>query len=208
MPIDPTSTGSVNQRDAALLTSTTASQGASSYAPQIPGLVCTGAAPWWFLGSFKVSAQQALGCRVVMPRTGILHDFAVLWNAVLAANIDAGIYSLAAEPRSRLWHSGSVPLAGAAGWQIVGDPALSVTQGQVLDLIYSLDTSNTGDVGGVFSKDVFAGDLPNGSFWPTGSGSQTIAYTVNSGMFPLPTTIADANCHRAGFVPCLVARIV
>jgi hypothetical protein len=142
-----------------------------------------------------------------VPSAGTLHDFAVLINGVATpGNIDVGIYSLAAEPRARLWHSGPVAIP-TTGWQVIGDPALTVTQGQILDFVYSLDTNNSLDCGGIFNADVYAGQLPSSSFWPVPNASTFITYTVNAAAYPLPTTIPDASCHRATFVPCIMARV-
>jgi hypothetical protein len=78
-------------------------------------------------------------CRV--PVTGTLHDVMV-GIGTQSGNIAASIYDVASggTTRNRLWSSGSIACP-AAGWAIVGNPALAVTAGQLLTLAVGADNS-------------------------------------------------------------------
>lgn len=174
----------------------------TAFAPQLAGLVSTVPTITYFNSFSAGGANAAHGVRVVIPRDGTLHDFALLSGGALG-NYDVGIYDYVAEPRARLWSSGPVA-AGPQGWQIVGDPNLAVTQGEILDFVFATDGATT--QGCMFAADVNMDRLPSANFWPVPNGSQIICWSV-AASYPLPATFADAALANEARTYCMMARV-
>lgn len=176
----------------------------TAFAPQLSGLVLPPTGLYTYDGSVAIGANAARGTRVVVPRDGTLHDVSLLINAS-AGNIDVGIYSLAAEPRARLWHSGPVASPGVS-WQIIGDPALAVTQGEILDFVFATDAAGL-DVYAFFAKDVGISTMPSANFWPVPNGSTKVNWGI-AASYPLPVSFADAGLNTAVNNVCaIMARV-
>ena len=113
-------------------TATTITQGGGSGAGTIglPG-VAASFDPRHVSDNDGGAANDMIGCRVVVPTTGTLHDLTI-YISTSAGNIDVGIYSTAAT-RARLYSTGSIACPAGGGWRNVGDPALAVTAGDQYD---------------------------------------------------------------------------
>src|SRR5580698_7956871 len=81
--------------------------------------------------------------RVVIPKSGILHNLSI-YVGVSSGNIDVGIYDTGdASPGNytRLNSKGGVACPAGGAWQIIYDPAMAVTAGQVY--MFALGCDNT-----------------------------------------------------------------
>lgn len=174
----------------------------SKYAPQIAAIVCPLPDLRLFNASAAYTANDAKGMRVVVPRSGTLTDLSV-FIVTQSGNIDVGVYSLAAEPRARLYSTGSLACP-AAGWQIVGNPNLAVTQGQLLEFVLASDNA-TASFGRFVPAATGVPFLP-ANFWPTGSGTLKIGW-VKATSFPLPSTLADSGLNANNTIVAVIARI-
>jgi hypothetical protein len=186
------------------LLTTTSSLGAQyAYTPQPPALITT-VDPKLATGVAAMSsANQARGARVIVPRTGTLHDIAI-WIGTASGNIDLAVYDTTATTRNRLWSSGSVACPTAAVWAIVGDPAISVTAGQQLDFVLAIDNTTA-----TFAR-VGAGgnwiDLPTAFHVADGGGKPTLSW-VRGTSFPLATTLAESGLGVGTTIPLIIARV-
>jgi hypothetical protein len=107
--------------------------------------------------------------------------------------------------RTRLFDSGSIASPGT-GWRIIADPALTVTQGQQLDLVVEADnaTLTLGRYAGIGSGHP---SLPAG-FWPAAGGaSPKMTWTNSPGSFTIPATILEANCGVTSSIFFIMARV-
>lgn len=145
--------------------------------------------------------NQAIGQRVTIPITGTLHDLAV-WPGVQSGNVDIGVYSTA-NPRVRLYSTGSVACPAAGAWRIVGDPNLAVVAGQTLDLALGCD--NTTATFAQYQTGVWLQPLP-ANFSP-GDGSSPYLNWVTGAGFPLPATLADGALGAVTRVFLIIARV-
>lgn len=149
-------------------------------------------------------------CRVMMPITGMLHDVSV-YVGTSSGNLIVGVYDtgdMSPGNRTLLWSSGSVPCGAGGAWQIVGDPALPVVQGQQVELALIPDngTATFGRYGAPISNN--AATLPPG-FYPAVGGAQAkLASTVGTGGFALPASIAEASLTGLQSIYALIARIL
>jgi len=157
----------------------------------------------WYLpvSSSNVSvANSHLSFVSRVPVTGVLHDVAI-YVQTSSGNVSATVWDVGAAgaTRNRLWSSGSVA-CGAQGWQVVGDPSLSVTAGQLVALGIGCDniTATFGTIASLRSGP--AANIP-AAF--ASEGSLRIA-SFNSG-FPDPgTTLVPSATTLALMV---VARV-
>lgn len=86
------------------------------------------------------ASGHCYGCRYVVPKTGTLHDLAI-YVGTSSGNIEVGILDTTATTRNRLYTTGSIAAPAGNSWRVVGDPALSVTQGDHIDLYMSADNT-------------------------------------------------------------------
>jgi hypothetical protein len=180
------------------------SGGGVTYLAEKQGVACTLFDLTTYGSNQTLGANVAFGCRVAIPATGTLHDLSVLVSNQ-AGNIDVGIYSNAAEPRAKLYSSGSMACP-AQGWQIVADPALAVTQGEIVDFVVATDDA-TMRLFNTFASDVFVATLPSAAFWPVPNGSARVLWNKTAS-FPLPSTFADSALSRTNLTMAMMARIV
>lgn len=142
-------------------------------------------------------------CRV--PVTGTLRDV-MIYVQTSSGNVSASIYSVGVggADRTRLWASGSVP-CGPQGWQIVGDPQLAVTEGQLITLGMGADNATAtfmrfdGLLSGAQSN------LP-AAYVPEGTVRMATAHTSGAG-FPDPGATWTAPSATT-LVLGVVARVV
>ena len=173
-------------------------------APQMPGLVAP-YDPRMVSAGNTFTANQGRGVRVVVPRTGTLTDLSV-YIVTSSGNIDVAVYDTTGTTRNRLWSSGSVACPAANAWTAVGNPGLSVTIGQQLDLTISVDNI-TASIGRCYGNSAAASaDLP-ASFWTADDGAFNLLSWQAAAVFPLPATLAEASMAVSAVYPCLIARI-
>lgn len=186
-----------------------AAVGDRRYAPQIPGglvvplsLVIDG-------GSGAVAAftaNQARGCRVVMPKSGTLSSIAI-YLGTSSGNVDVGVYSTAAT-RLKLWSLGSTATSGltANAWNSVGNPALTVVQGEQYDFTVALDNA-TATVGESSLAAGGMGILPTG-YLPGPAAAPKLNWVVPTS-FPLPASFTEAaiGSSGTGVVPLIIALV-
>lgn len=183
-----------------------------STADRFAGLI----APFWpaMMDSvFNPTSGVIYGCRVIVPKTGILHDLAV-YHGTSSGNHRAGIYDTgdsSAGNRSSLYDSGSVAMNGTAGvWQVLGDPSLRVVRGQHLDFVVTVDNA-TATIGRKSTTTSTQQALPTSFIPAAGGASPKTAWSYNPGSYAaLPGTISEANCGTSSGVSliCIIARIV
>ena len=150
------------------------------------------------------SANLITAGRVTIPKAGTLHDLAV-FIGTSSGNLRVGIYDCGvATPNvaTRLYDSGSIAMP-AAGWQIIGDPALAVTAGQQLDLVASIDNAVARIGQGFAGPNVGSmGTLP-ANFIPS-SAAPKMYWTRDPGSFTLPATVTDGQKASMVVPPLLV----
>lgn len=150
------------------------------------------------------SANNAYGCRVVVPKTGVLNDLSI-YIGVSNGNIDLAVYSTAGT-RARLWSSGSTPCPAAGAWRNVGDPALAVTVGDELEFAVGTD-SLTASFGSNLATSPPAGVQLPAEFLTPGGALPKLAWLKTGSMFPLPATIAEAVLAADGNTILIGGRI-
>lgn len=136
------------------------------------------------------NANNAYGCRVVIPKTGILNDLSI-FIGTSNGNIDLGVYSTAGT-RARLWSSGSTPCPAAGAWRNVGDPGILVTAGDELDFAVSTDSATAAFATNLETSPVAGVQLP-AEFLTPGGALPKLAWFKSGSAFPLPATLAEAG---------------
>lgn len=159
---------------------------------------------------FAVTADRLYGVRVVVPKGGTLHDVSIFVAGSQGGNMKVGVYDTgdaASGSRTKLWDSGTVAFQAGYGWQVAGDPALTVVSGQQLDLVVVDDAGQLIGQGFLGSYTNAEAQLP-ASFLPAAGGaSPKLAWTFNWGAFSLPTSITEANCSVVSNAVALIARV-
>jgi hypothetical protein len=164
-------------------------------APFSPTLINTAVAP----GSANLH-----GTRVVIPKTGILHDLTLWCGNAGTGHILWGIYDTGQSSngtRTRLNASGSLLNPGVANsWFPVYDPALPVVEGQQLDIVYqsdsTTDTYGRGTAGANIAQNVLPANFlkPGNYLSPDPSVNPNLTYFVaNVFGSGLPAAIPDAG---------------
>jgi hypothetical protein len=150
------------------------------------------------------TANQIRLQRVVIQKTGTLHDLAVFVGTA-SGNVEVAVYDTQAT-LARLYSSGSVAAAGANAWQIVGDPNLAVTKGQHVFLGFGADnaTVTIARQNGNMAA-VGLGQMP----WdlPGALGSNRKTTTGATSSFPAPATIADGTHTNQAAPTLIIGRI-
>ena len=142
--------------------------------------------------------------RVVIPKTGTLHDIAIQVGAT-SGNISVAVYS-AALTRTRLYTTGAIACPAANGWRIAGDPNLSVVAGEQYDFALSVDNSSATFGISPVVPDTTIKTLPTG-FLSEVTGTPILFWQGDS-LHPLPATLAEASIAVATLaVIHIIARI-
>lgn len=179
------------------------------FAPALPGGLVTPMSVIINGGSGAVAAftaNQARGCRVVIPKTGTLSSIAIYLGAS-SGNFDVGVYS-GASTRLKLWTLGSTATSGltANAWNVVGNPALSVIQGEQYDFSIAIDNA-TATVGESSLGAGGMGILPTG-YLPGVAAAPKLNWVVATS-FPLPASFTEAaiGSSGTGVVPLILALV-
>jgi hypothetical protein len=158
------------------------------------------------IGSAAVlSANQAFGSRVVVPRTGTMVDLAIYVGAT-SGNIDVGVYSTAGT-RVKLYSTGSIACPAANAWAVVGALSLSVTAGDQFDFLLASDNGTASFGRALQLPNAAAGQLPT-NFWPAAGGALPKISMGMGAMFPLPATIAEGSVAAGIHALCIIARVI
>jgi hypothetical protein len=167
----------------------------------IPSMVTTGGG--------VLTSLKPIGCRLICPAAGVLHDLA--WQIfVSSGNVAVAIYDTgdaSAGNRTLLWSSGSLACGPTNSWQ-TADPALTVLAGQQLDAFLMFDNA-TASVGRI-SLNAQNEQLP-ASFNPVpGGASPKLAFTVATlgSLTAWGATIAEGNVLLNSSAVLLTGRIV
>lgn len=152
-----------------------------------------------------LGANTAYGCRVIIPKTGVLHDLAA-YVGVSSGNVDIGVYDTTLTTRNKLYSSGSIACPAANGWRIFADPALYVTAGQHLDLVLVPDNATAS-----FLR--FATGAANAWWLPTGFLTSPLGgipkwHWSKVTTFPLPATLAESALAQDQTFIQIIARVV
>lgn len=181
------------------------------YSPQWPNLVAPPGAvhPIQFSTGAALASLTPRGVRVIVPKSGTLHDVSWFITAQ-SGNVAAAIYDTgdaSAGNRSLLASSGSMVVA-ASLWQS-WDPALAVTAGQQLDFCLMADNATA-----AFAR--LNGSLANANLLPTGF-NPVPGGALPKLIFQIPTvgsltswsaTVAEANVTTPNTSsPVLIARV-
>lgn len=170
---------------------------------QLPNTFVAPFHPSLFSGVANVgNANGGKGVRLVVPKTGQLRDFYV-WVGTSSGNVCGGVYDTQAT-RQRLWSSGSIACPAGNSWGLIGDPNVAVNAGDQLDFWLAADNT-TATFGRMFPVHANTSTLPAG-FWP-GSGASPKINGQANGIFPLPTTIAEASIAGSNLILFAMARI-
>jgi hypothetical protein len=155
------------------------------------------------------TAFRALFARVVIAKTGTLHDIAVANMATVNGNHRVAVFDAGAAAGSYtpLWQSGNVAAAGEKAWQVIGDPNLAVTAGQVLYFAVMNDgtTHKFGCATG-FSAGALAELPPN--YMPLTSGNLPKLCARHNYSKAEFATIKEGELENQGTAIAIIGRIV
>lgn len=151
-----------------------------------------------------LTANQARGGRVRIPKNGKLRDLAI-YVGVQSGNISVGIYDVGQTTngeRTRLYTTGAIACP-ATGTQIVGSPELDVEIGQYLEFWLACDNATA-----TFTRATPASVLlPSTYPAPPGALATPNALAPVQGTAqPLPTTL-PGTLAAGGTLPLITARI-
>lgn len=150
-------------------------------------------------------ANHMKGVRVIIPKTGTLKGFSV-WVTTASGNCEGAVIDTTVTTRNVLWSSGSVVVAGASVWQTIGDPNISVTIGQQLDLAFTIDniTASIARAASIASLHTLPAAFPvQASGGAANKMNWDAAQTI-----PIGSTIAEASLVGTSIVPLIIAYIV
>lgn len=155
------------------------------------------------------NVNRAHGWRVLAPKTGTLSSLYLL-VATASGNIEVAIVdAVSGANRTRLWTTGSIACP-AQGWQLLGNPGLSVTVGQAFD--FTLNADNTSALFGRFTAFSSAtyGALP----LPANLASNATVPTKNypawqraTTQFPMGSTFADSDLNGYVFTYSIIGYV-
>ncbi len=127
-----------------------------------------------------LTANAAYGHRIRIKRAGTIGSF---WVFVItqSGNMDGGIFSISGTTRTCLWSAGATAVGAGTTWQNLGNPAIAVQAGDLLDFVISCDNGTaTFARGGMVSGNISA--LPAG----LDETADAINWTKATN-YPLPT---------------------
>lgn len=158
--------------------------------------------------SATLTANFVFAVRVVVPKTGVLHDLS-LYVSTASGNAIGAVYDTGdttSGKRTALWSGSSTSLGATNGvWINLGDPNLPVTAGQELDLAFIPDNAVATSlrIAGAAGSDT----LPS-SFWLVPGGAlPKLAWSFNQAAFSIPGTINEASCGSNATPVLLIARV-
>lgn len=156
-------------------------------------------------GAMNPVVNRIYLARAVIPYSGTLHDVNV-YIGTASGNAIGGVYSTASS-RVRLWAGSSTPITSGASWTSLGDPALTVTGGQQVELGVMFDNTVATFGRGTFTNAASA-QLPSG-FLPASGATPKLSATNDAGSFAMPTPIAEGsvNVGTGAIVAMLIARV-
>jgi hypothetical protein len=180
------------------------------YQPQAPGLVVPMLTDSTIPNTVANTTSNVIRLvRVVIPRTGTLHDVSVFVGTA-SGNLIAVVYDTGdalAGSRTLLWQSASTAAAGASVWQVVGDPALAVTAGQQLDLGIMADNGTVTLGKGLAPTAAGAVQLPT-SFVPVAGGAlPKLTASMSPGSFAPASAVVEASVSTSGSLWQVIARV-
>lgn len=145
------------------------------------------------------TANRGLFARVVVPENGTLAHIGI--NIVTSSgNVDVGIYSIGSTCE-KLYSTGTVPCP-SAGWQVVGNPQLSVTADQELLFIITCDNLTA-----TFGRLAYSGTLASfPAVWSAEIGG--IWAGAITTVMPLPQTILASNLQNNPSIPAIAAKLI
>jgi hypothetical protein len=182
--------------------------GSEGFLLNMPGVVSTGQILGATDGAW-VSANRLYGGRVVCPRAATLRDITIQVGTQ-SGYISVAIYDTGdttAGTYTARWqsNSGSQSLCPAPGWQVIGDPNLTVYAGQ--QLIFALTCDNTT---ATFLKNIYtpAAALPT-NFMPCIGTNAPKPLILTTSAHPAPSSITEVNAQAGGnYMPIIIARYV
>lgn len=149
--------------------------------------------------------------RFVMPRAGTLAGIA-LWVGTSSGNYDLGVYDTgdaSAGNRTRLFSTGSTAVPAGNGWREMATPALAVTRGQHLDVMFTVDNT-TATFGRQAPGASGMSTLPASFAVAAGGATTKLLGTAGTpGSLGLTTPIAEATLADpgTGAIPQPVLRL-
>lgn len=152
-------------------------------------------------GTQAIGSNTARSARVVVPKTGTLHDLYTLVQAA-SGNVLGAVYKVGS-PHTLLWKGASI--AAVNGVLNLGDPALAVTKGDILELMIAADNATVTVARP--SATVTSFPMPSGFLPAPGSVAAKLAASITLGSFDFPATIADGSVSVSTTLPCLFARV-
>lgn len=149
-------------------------------------------------------ANHAKGVRVIIPKTGTLKGFTI-WVGTASGNCEGFILDTTATTRNVLWASGSVVVTGASSLQTLGDPNISVTAGQHIDLALTIDniTATVARAATITNLHTMPAGFPVQA--PGGGKNQfvwDIAQTI-----PIGSTVTEASFAGTSICPHITAYV-
>lgn len=170
----------------------------------IPGVICAISPTQFNSVQTYASAPIIVGARIVIPKTGTLHDISIFLTTA-AGNIDVGLYDTAATTRNRVYHSGAAAAPAASAWRVVADPALSVTAGDQYDLAMGISATTCGILRFPGQQNAQT-SLPSG-FDPVSGGGVPLLVWSTTGASTLPATLSEASLSAHPSVLGIMARL-
>ncbi len=165
-------------------------------------------------GTAGASKFHAIFARVVIPRTGVLHDLSVYNGATSVGKHRVSVWDTGAKKAKAyrlLWQGEEVEHGSEKAWQKMGDPALAVTAGEVL-LLAVMNNETTHKYGALPALlNTSTSELPEGFLATEGEtlpkicGGHTFA-ELNYGT-PGTTELAEASLEKGGSAILIIARI-
>ena len=160
--------------------------------------------------AINATALKAYFNRIVIPKTGVLHDVTISNGSVVNGNHNVALFDTGqatAGKYTKLWESGSVAAAGEKKWQSRRRPRSSaVVKGEQL-LLAVMNSGTTHKFG--IAKAAISGavaELP-ASFIPTTGGAKPKVLGQHLFTELAFATITEANLEPGGIAVLTIARV-
>jgi hypothetical protein len=166
--------------------------------------------PLWAISTANgaLTTNRMYFMRVVITRTGHLRDLSI-YVLTASGNALGAVYDCgeaSSGNRTRLWGGTSTPLSTGNAWQSLGDPNLTVAEGQMVDLVFMADNATaTFPRGG--SPNATFGQLPTNFATSPGGAPAKLCPIASPGSFAMPTTVAESSITSSVQTYPLIARI-